>query len=308
MDDRLDIHCTHGHRPSPQKTASKFCVLCGAPIVVTCPEGHEVRPAPYCSVCGSSLEAPPGPRNSAAGCTPPASPDERSSIAGTPPGAGWSASEEGRPQAPRRPEKRFAGSRALVVIGVALVSLLIGAGAYFGTALLTDSHPEPTTAPPPASSPGSDDPARKEAAALNVLLDRSITDRATVVAAVEDIGRCSNLSSAQRHLGEAAASRRTMLDQLGQMNVSDISSGEQLRTDLQGAWRSSEQSDQNYLSWAGEVQNAHCSTANSAPHTSSYTAAQSTDREATQGKDAFVALWNPIASDYGLPQRRAGEL
>jgi hypothetical protein len=314
MTDQADIHCTNGHIPSPGKARSKFCVVCGAPIVVTCPDGHEVRPAPYCRVCGLPLPLPPEASDSAHDDAAPTADDEQSStatqvpgVANTAVGAGWSAREEGLSETPtlRRPwEKGLGWPPYLIIASVVLIVLLIGAGTYFA------SHSEkPTSVAPPVSSPTpSVDPPRQEATALNVLLDRSIADRATVVAAVQEIGTCSNLSSAQQDLRGAAEHRQTLLDQLGQMNLSELPAGEQLRAKLQGAWQSSAQSDRNYASWAGEAQNTSCSPGESAPHTPSYVAAQSTDQSASQEKSAFVALWNSVASSYGLPQRREGEL
>lgn len=54
-----DPHCPNGHRPPPEYAGAGFCALCGAPMIVTCPHGHEVRSAPFCSTCGDSLTSVP---------------------------------------------------------------------------------------------------------------------------------------------------------------------------------------------------------------------------------------------------------
>lgn len=320
MADQADIHCTNGHRPSPGRERSKFCVVCGAPIVVACPGGHEVQAAPYCRVCGLPLPLPPGASDSVNDDPTPTANDEQSptspqvaDVAGAAVGAGWSAREEGLSETPRLRgawKEGFGRSSHLIIASMVLIVLLIGTGAYFVASLLTSSHSEkPAIMAPPVSAPApSVDSPRQEATALNVLLDRSVADRATVVAAVQEIEMCSSLSSAQQDLRGAAEHRQALLDQLGHMNLSELPTGEQLRAKLQGAWQSSAQSDRNYASWAEEAQAAGCSPGGSAPHTPSYTAAQSTDQAASQEKSAFVAPWNAVASNYGLPQRREGEL
>ena len=49
-------------------------------------------------------------------------------------------------------------------------------------------------------------------------------------------------------------------------------------------------------------------TPGSAPHDSSWDAGTAQSGKATDDKNAFVAAWNPIASQYGLTTRASGAI
>ena len=114
--------CSNGHEAAPDTADKKFCTVCGAPMMVTCPNGHEVEPAAYCTVCGVPLTADaPEP------ITPP-----------------WS--EPPDPEASRR--------SWFVIGGVAMLVLLIGAGAYFGVTNLSGSNGNHATSAVQTSATG----------------------------------------------------------------------------------------------------------------------------------------------------------
>lgn len=125
------LHCTNGHTPPPEKEASKFCTICGAPIVITCPNGHEVKPAPYCSVCGASWPSTDLPVG------------DVSSQASSPPSG---------PQKPRR------APPVLLIVGVVLLTMLVGGGAYFGISRLGNSGSSPEPRPPAQPAPTTQTP------------------------------------------------------------------------------------------------------------------------------------------------------
>lgn len=128
------LHCPNGHPLPPGKDTSRFCAICGAPMVVTCSHGHEVKPAAYCSICGVPL-----------------------------PPTGLSAAERKHPEdsaqqnaPPARVPSGHKHNRLLLFIAAAaLLTLLIGGGAYWGIAQRTggDSGVPVNTVPPaPATS------------------------------------------------------------------------------------------------------------------------------------------------------------
>lgn len=124
------LHCPNGHTPPPEKAASRFCAVCGALMVVTCSQGHEVKPAPYCSVCGVQLP-PVGPTAADEGQVQ-QTPREDGPPVITPP--------SGRPN-----------RRLLIITAAVLLTLLIGGGAYFGITQWTGSDNGRSTSTVPAS-------------------------------------------------------------------------------------------------------------------------------------------------------------
>jgi hypothetical protein len=304
--------CTNGHTLASEKAASKFCALCGAPIVVTCPLGHEVRPAPYCSVCGAQLPPNwrPPPRDGDGSTITASSPRPTDANVEGPRTAHDTELPESLPLA-GSPTQR-PGRGLLAILGAVLLAILIGTGAYFGVTNLTNSGsgktadnlqtPEP---PSPTADEQSVDARRQQATDIDNLLGRSAVDRHGVSSAIGEIERCTNLTAARKKLSVAATKRAELVRDLDRLELSALPGGETLRVDLEDGWDASADSDRSYASWAVEAGDAGCPPGGPAPHTPSYNAAQSTDQLATESKEAFVSHWNPIASDYGLAQRTA---
>ena len=159
MVDLSSVRCTNGHTLPVGKAASKFCVICGAPMTVTCPEGHQVRIARFCSVCGAPLSVPgePGDKGSRAG-------GEGADEAGPPadaPAAGSGA--DGERAAASEPVHGRSSRNRLIIFGSALLVLLLAGGVYFAVTELAGSQSgKPTAtltpAPPPTSTSVSSPP------------------------------------------------------------------------------------------------------------------------------------------------------
>jgi len=160
---------------------------------------------------------------------------------------------------------------------------------------------QPPTGPPPTSQAPSTGPAAEQAAArgLSQLLTRSTSDRSAIMTAYSDVSACgSGLARDAQTFQQAATSRESLLSQLG--TLPDRSAlPPQLLQALSGAWQSSIQADQDYAGWAQD-ERAHGCTANDTSD-SHYQAAAAPNTRATADKRAFVSLWNPIATKYGLP-------
>lgn len=150
--------------------------------------------------------------------------------------------------------------------------------------------------------------ARQQAAALNELLDRSALQRDRVATATGQIERCEGLSAARQDLLDAAAGRQSLVNELNQMDLSDLPDNQRLSVDLEDAWDASADSDRNYADWAQQSQATGCPPGGPAPRTAAHRAAQSTDQLASESKESFVELWNPIGSAYDLPERTAREI
>ncbi|HEX3542056.1 MAG TPA: serine/threonine-protein kinase [Acidimicrobiales bacterium] len=158
-----------------------------------------------------------------------------------------------------------------------------------------------TTTTVPATTVSTVSPVALQAQALNTLLGRSSSDRSAIVMATQDIGTCGSLSLDQATLDAAAQSRQTLLNQLAQLNVSQVPNASTLMSTLTSAWHASLQSDNNYAAWANDLEvGGGCAAPASADP--NWQAARASDAQATAAKNGFVATWNPIAAAYGLPQ------
>jgi ABC-type Fe2+-enterobactin transport system substrate-binding protein len=191
----------------------------------------------------------------------------------------------------------------------------VAAGATVVTAVLIRSSPgdhvslssnrsttsTPTTSqqqPSPAQPPTTAAPAEEVAAqALSQLLTQSASDRNAIDNARNDVQACgSDLASDAQTFQQAASSRQNLLSELGALADSTALPA-QLLQDLTGAWQASYQADQDYAAWASDENSNGCADDTS---DSNLLAATDPDNRATTDKQAFVGLWNPIASQYGL--------
>lgn len=166
----------------------------------------------------------------------------------------------------------------------------------------SSSPQQPTTQPSTAGS------AAEQVAAegLSKLLAQSTSDRTAIVAAFNDVSSCgSGLSADAQTFQQAAASRESLLSQLNALPDKDALPARLLQ-ELTGAWQSSSQADQDFAGWANDENSSGCTPNDTSD--SSYQAATAPDNQATADKRAFVNLWNPIASQYGLSTYQQGQL
>jgi hypothetical protein len=161
--------------------------------------------------------------------------------------------------------------------------------------------PPSSSAPPPSSAPASVSGPPPEAVAaqdLSALLAQSASDRSVIVNAVSDVNSCGpGLASDAQTFQQAASSRQNLLSQLGALPDANALSAQMIQ-DLDNAWRSSYQADQAFAGWASDENSNGCTANDTAD--ANYQDATGPDNQATADKQAFVALWNPIASQYGL--------
>ncbi|TVZ05243.1 zinc ribbon domain-containing protein [Trebonia kvetii] len=146
---------------------------------------------------------------------------------------------------------------------------------------------------------------QRAASSVASMLSQSASDRTAIIGAATDIGNCGpNLNADPKVFDDAAASRQTMLASLRAMPGRDTLPPA-LVSDLTQAWQASIAADQAYAKWANDEITGGC-----VRHDTSdpgYQATVAPDRQASQSKDSFVVLWNPIASGYGLTQYSADQ-
>ena len=236
------------------------------------------------------------------------------------------------PGPPRQPPRRHDGNRPgtpRALWGI-LLAILLGGGA---TAALLIAHPfshpalseaansgtSPTASPagtasasaaaspasPTASAPAA---VIEQQAATRVasMLSQSVSDRAAIVSASNDVASCGpNLSSDPRVFDGAASSRQSLLARLTAMpGLATLPSA--LISDLTNAWQASIAADQAYAEWVNDEIAKTC-----VPNDTTdpgHLATQTPNTNATKYKTAFVAQWNPIAAQYGLTQYQQGQL
>ena len=201
-----------------------------------------------------------------------------------------------------------------------LRALLIGLATFLAAggitaAVMLIAHPlqrGPAASPGGAAAPVEVTPAgqpAQQAAARGVagLLARSVTYRSSIVAAVNDVSRCGpNLRQDPQTFRTAAASRQALLTRLARLPGRSALPVPMLAA-LTSAWQNSIKADRDFAHWAQDEISGGCTSGNQSadPHAQ---AAAGPDALATNGKQAFVGQWNPVATRYGLPTYRWNQL
>ena len=191
-----------------------------------------------------------------------------------------------RPGRPRRP-------LVLVIVAAALVAVV--AGVVF-RALSGGTASSATSGTTPSAS--SQDTQRQAAVRLSGLLAQSVTDRAAVTSAAEDVRGCGpSLGQDARTFARSASSRQHLLSLLASLPGRPLLPAAMLQ-DLTSAWQASAQVDTDLAQWTQDniARGCHRSSRSDASLRASYVP----EDQATAGKRAFAPLWNRIARQYGL--------
>lgn len=151
----------------------------------------------------------------------------------------------------------------------------------------------------PAGTPSSAQPPEQQAAeSLAALLAQSVTDRSSVVNAVNDVSNCgSGLNQDPATFTSAATSRQNLLSQLARLPGRSALPEPMLQA-LVHAWQASVQADQDFARWAQDEVSQGCTQNDHADP--GYQAAAGPDSQATIDKKSFATAWNPIAARYAL--------
>jgi hypothetical protein len=222
----------------------------------------------------------------------------------------------GQGRAARRNAERGAVSRmtpgVLIGLGVVLVAAL---GMAAGAALSggedkggDSSNGSTRTADEKAKKSGLDSAVKTQAAQLDKLLDDSNNSRTTVVTSVENIKSCKKLGQAASDLRAAAGQRNGLVARLGKLETDKIPSGEKLTSALTRAWKSSAAADDHYATWANQTSAKKGCKKGKARVTEHTGLGSRASGEATTAKKEAAGLWNPTAKEYGLKERKYGQL
>jgi actin-like ATPase involved in cell morphogenesis len=222
----------------------------------------------------------------------------------------WTPSPPPAPPGTPTPATRRPGGLA---VGVAVGALLLAVFAIVrfgssGSSSASSNRSGATT----GTSPRSSSPAttatsttvpgpQRFASQLDSVLAPAPSARAEVVNAVNQLGSCAISSdSAIAALNDAINIRQMMLTQLQQLDTSLLPQGGDAVNDLQQAFNASISADRSFISWAQFVAENGCN--GNAAHNSDFDTANSSSMDATTAKNAFLSLWDPVATQLGSKQ------
>jgi len=218
------------------------------------------------------------------------------------------------PGGPRGPRRSFGslgslGSRRpLLVVVAAAAAVAIVAGIVLIHALSGSPPASGATGTAGGTSPGSAPDTRRQAATrLDALLAQSVTDRAAVTNAAEDVRGCGpSLSQDARTFAHSASSRQQLLSRLASMPGRSQLPAAMLQ-DLTSAWQASAQVDTDLARWAQDNATRGCHH-HRGRSDAFLRASGAPEARATVAKRAFAAQWNPIARQYGLTTYQRNQL
>lgn len=123
-----------------------------------------------------------------------------------------------------------------------------------------------------------------------------------MVTALQDVRECNAVSSAIPTIKTVAYRYRLEYDQAHSLNTGQLPNGAALKNDLINAFASSAWADLYFVEWAQQREAPGCAE----PAAAAYNEGTEEAAKANTAKEAFVHLWNPIATSHGLPSRSAG--
>jgi hypothetical protein len=205
----------------------------------------------------------------------------------------------------RRPFRRgwlMAAAAAVVLAAVGAVAFLAGkAGHASGRASATSgSVGQVTQSSPAAHSYPATQPGAAAMATLGSYLARSAAVRPTVQAAIDSVQSCSESPArGEATLQQAINTRQDILNGLRTLSPSGLPGGAQLVSALTTAMQDSINADRDYQNWMADSASSGSACGSDPNQDSNYAAGQNASIAATSAKDAFLAIWNPMAPSYG---------
>jgi hypothetical protein len=203
---------------------------------------------------------------------------------------------------------------AVVAIAAAVVIAISLTGSHGPTGLsatspalsstpTTAATPTPTPTPSPSPSSATPSPsatsALTEATAISNLLSAGVASRSALVTAVNDVMQCTSLSGAVSQIQQSADARQTELNAAQGLSTGALPNDATLKSYLVQALQHSLDADDEYLTWA-QQEAASCQFG-SQPNIPD-------NQGSSKYKTLFVGIWNPIASQYGLPTASANTM
>jgi serine/threonine protein kinase len=208
---------------------------------------------------------------------------------------------------PQPPGRRLPGGKKLVLAAAAaavVVAIIVGL-VLSGRSSPTTPAASDTPSPTPSSTGSASTVASRQAAAVSNLLTSSAAARKALEGAVSEVRNCSRLHAATRRIQTVVTQRSTEYSRASALSMAALANGAKVKSDLLTALRTSLDADRDYLTWARQQIASGCGPAG---QSSAYNAAFSADEQAGAAKQAFVQVWNPVASKYGVPAESPGDI
>jgi serine/threonine protein kinase len=233
---------------------------------------------------------------------------------GPPPGAErYQRGSAARPERRRSSRRRWliAAAAVLVLAAVGAVAFLTGkAGPHSssaGTVNAAASSPvassSASTSAGASTSSSANTAAQPGATAMTTLssyLAQSAAVRPTVQNAINGVQACSESpASAEATIQQAINTRQNILHGLQTLDVSGLPNGTQLVSTLTTAMQNSLDADNDYHAWMADLVSSGNSCGSNPNQDTNYVNGGNASAAATTSKNAFLAIWNPMAPQYG---------
>ena len=217
------------------------------------------------------------------------------------------------------PERRRSSHRSwLIAVAAAVVLVAVGGVAFLagkvghhsggtGTVNAAASSPAasssastPASASASASASATQSPGAATMTAIGNDLAQSASARPAVAAAITDVQNCSESpTDAEATIQQAITTRQSILQGLSALSTSGLPNGAKLVSDFQAAMQNSLDADNDYHAWLADLLSEGAACGSNPNQDPNYVNAVSADTASTNSKEAFVAIWNPLAPQYG---------
>ncbi len=212
------------------------------------------------------------------------------------------------------PQKKSGLSKGVIAAIAAAVVVVVAAGAVAAVALTKKHNPTPsagssspavsvTTTPPTSTpTPSASTPvasAASQAAAIGSILNASTASHNMVGQASGYIVDCTDPALGVSELKQVRSERMSELSQAQALDVSALSDGPTIQSDLEAALQDSIANDTAYINWGRSDERYGCSSA--VPYD-----VNSTNAAADVAKTDFGNVWNPVAAEYNQPAETSG--
>jgi hypothetical protein len=159
----------------------------------------------------------------------------------------------------------------------------------------------------PSPSPSDTTAEATQLQAFVSILSNTSSARSAVGNAVNGVGGCTeDPASGIATLQSSAQSRTSDAQSAQRLAVDAIPNGESLRSTLVSLLQDSATADNGYAQWMQDIQSQGCPVNTSSDQ--GYQSGDQASQSATQDKQNFVAMWNPLASQFGLTTYTADTL
>lgn len=200
-----------------------------------------------------------------------------------------------------------AGSRRTPLLVGGVVVVVAAVGLYLGLSGGGGGSKAPTAGPTASSTAQvSKLSAQQQAAAVYQLVQQSKQLRSDINAEVGSLNSCSNVSALQGEITNTAQARQSQADQVAKLDVSKITGGAALVSDLHAAWADSAASDADYAKAAADVA-SNCTKA-AVKGDANYQQASQSSTKVTNEKHDAVSKWNDTMTNYGQPSISQSDL